>query len=192
MKNKIMIIVLLTLSSALLWSQPYEITEIDIFDLKKSYNAKDILVLGISIEETISEALQKLGKNISDLYFTGENLCFLDIAPGARIRSTDMKTIEAILIFPEFQKYLKGKTAAFFNLTALDETIDFLTTQLGQPDYRKPLRWKDLNDENDYFFYLNGFIFFRSYSTVLSKPELSLNFEIITKEGLLATIERKY
>lgn len=110
MKIKALFLGLFFLLPIFSWTQPYEITEVDIFSLKKPISAKDITVYGISIENSLQEVLDKFGKNISDLSSSEpEKYYFLKIAPGVSIRSTDKKTIDAIFLGPDFKDNLKGK-----------------------------------------------------------------------------------
>lgn len=180
MKIKALFLGLFFLFPIFSWTQPYEITEVDIFSLKKPVTARDITVYGISIENYLQEVLDKYGKNVSDLSSSEyEKYYFLKIAPWVSIRSTDKKTIEAVLLMPEFKDNLKGKTADFFNLTTSEGLERYITNWLGKPDRRYFRSSKSL--DMDMFYYFNGFVFWGLFFPFTGPYN---HFELVSNEGL--------
>ncbi len=180
MKIKALFLGLFFLLPILSWTQPYEITEVDIFSLKKPISAKDITVYGISIENSLQEVLDKFGKNVSDLSSSEpEKYYFLKIAQGVSIRSTDKKTIDAIFLGPDFQDNLKGKTADFFNLTKSEGLERYITNWLGKPDRRYFQSSK--NYDMDIFYYFDGFVFSGMFFPFTGPYHY---IELVSNEGL--------
>lgn len=180
MKIKALFLGLFFLLPILSWTQPYEITEVDIFSLKKPISAKDITVYGISIENSLQEVLDKFGKNVSDLTSSEpEKYYFLRISNGVTIRSTDKKTIDAIFLGPDFKDNLKGKTADFFNLTKPEGLERYITSWLGKPDRRYFQSSKKY--DMDIFYYFDGFVFCGMFFPFTSPYHY---FELVSNEGL--------
>lgn len=185
MKTKIAFFSLVFLFlSLLIWAQPYEITEVDIFSLEKFLTSKSLTVYGISIENSIKEVLDKFGKTEADLEYKNK-FYFLDIKSGLKIRSSDRKTIGSILLFKEFKENLKGKTAGFFDLTTAEEVKNYITECFGKPDYSEPIRL--MGQEFDSFYYLNGFVFIRMFD----RETLTLAIELTTTERVLSKLREK-
>lgn len=135
MKTKIFIMGLaFLLSISFIWAQPYEITEVDIFSLKKPISAKDITVRGINIENSIYEVLNKFGKNKSQLA-SGIDSYFFFVEPGISIHTVDKKTIAFIRLCDKFKEKLKGKTAGLFNLETSVDVARYIKMCFGEPDY---------------------------------------------------------
>lgn len=185
MKMKALFLGLFFLFPVYSWTQPYEITEIDIFSLKKSIDAKDITVYGISIENSIQEVLDKFSKDESDLSLE-EGGYFLRIEPGLTIRSADKKTIEDIMLFTEFKEKLIGKTADFFNSKTPEDLENYATNLLGKPDrrYFQSFDYMDI----DGFFYFSGFVLMGFFSPS-PDSNYGLHFHIATMDGLKAGLK---
>lgn len=180
MKTKALFLGLFFLFPILSWTQPYEITEVDIFSLKKPISAKDLTVYGISIENSLQEVLDKFGKNVSDLSSSEpEKYYFLRISNGVTIRSTDKKTIDAIFLGPDFQDNLKGKTADFFSLTKSEGLERYITNWLGKPDRRYFKSSKDY--DMDIFYYSEGFVFTGMFFPFTGPSHY---FELVSNKGL--------
>ena len=167
-----------------LWSQPYEITEVDIFSLKKFITPEDLTVYGINLNTSIQEILTRFGIKKEDIEATEgtkprQKYYFLTIKPGLKIRSTDNKTIDAIIIGKDFKDNLKGKTAELFSLNLRNEFIDYLKECLGNPDANEPIDL--MGQEFDKIAYLQGFRFIR----IFNRESTDISMEITTREILL-------
>ena len=180
MSTKALFLGLFFLFPILSWTQPYEITEVDIFSLKKPVTARDITVYGISIDNSLQEVLDKFGKNVSDLSSSEpEKYYFLKISNGVSIRSTDKKTIDAIFLGPDFKDNLKGKTADFFNLTKSEGLERYVTNWLGKPDRRYFQSSKKY--DMDIFYYFDGFVFCGMFFPFTGPYHY---IELVSNEGL--------
>ncbi len=185
MKIKALFLGLFFLSPILSWSQPYEITEVDIFSLKKPISAKDITVCGINIENSIYEILNKLGKNKSDLFkYVGYDI--LHIEPGFQINTADKKTIKSIYLHSKFREKLKGKTAGLFNLETSEDVAKYIKSYFGEPDHKRYNRLEDSGYEHNVYYYYSGFKFNWNLYSNKKPPELSIWFELISDEELEA------
>ena len=74
--------------------EKYEITEVDIFSLKKQINSESITVRGVSVTNTLQEMMQILGKTDADLKKKGK-FWWLNIEPGFKVRAVGRKKEKA-------------------------------------------------------------------------------------------------
>ena len=94
MKYKMSILLLVCLLFPLfLWTQTYEITEIDIFSLGKLPTSKEITVNGISFRSSFKEALEKFGRNEEHLRHRDKYYFVKGLHEGMVIRSLDRNNI---------------------------------------------------------------------------------------------------
>lgn len=120
-------------SSTDLEKGPYELTEVDVFSLKKSISGSDIAVYGVTIESTLADALAKLNKTKADIK-VGDTFGFLDVKPGFRIRFKNQK-INALLIGDDFKANLVGATAELFNnIDSAENFKNYVTKFFMKPD----------------------------------------------------------
>lgn len=183
MRTKILALGFVFLFPLFLWTQPYEITEVDIFSLGKLSNSEEITVYGISIKNTLKEALEKFSKIESDLEHRGENAPYLLIvSPGFTIRSIDKRTIDSISLRNEFKDNLKGETSKYFDLATLEEFKGYITKSFGRSDYKQSDHIAGIWDK-EIFYYLNGFIFERLFVGAGSEPTILL--ELTSKENII-------
>jgi hypothetical protein len=157
MKKVILFIAILFLICLISWSQPYEITEIDIFSLEILPNSKEITVYGISFKNSFKEALEKFGKNEEDISKKREYYFIDGLPKGMVIRSVDKNNINAIFLHEDFKINLKGKTSKYYDLKTDEEFQAYVTECFGSPDYI----YKDSWGFGTHFYYLKGFEFYR-------------------------------
>lgn len=135
--NKIAIIFfVLIFSLPIIGQNKYEITEVDIFSLdNKTIYAHIISVLGITLDTTIEEILNKFGLTKADLQAKYNNVYyFINPKPGLRIRSHDKETIDSIMITNEFKDNFKGKFRQLFDKNSRPEFEKFVEECMGKPD----------------------------------------------------------
>ena len=74
--------------------EKYEITEVDIFSLKKPFNSESITVRGVNVTNTLQEMMQILGKTDADLKKINKDW-WLNIEPGFKVRAVGKKKQKA-------------------------------------------------------------------------------------------------
>lgn len=190
MKTKIFIMGLaFLLSISFIWAQPYEITEVDIFSLKRPISAKDITVRGINIENSIYEVLNKFGKNKSQLVSMVDHY-FFSVEPGLSINTIDKKTIGAIKLYGEFKKKLKGKTAGLFSLETSVDVARYIKMCFGEPDYTYYDSFGGI--EVNSYSYFNGFKFSWNFNSNIKPPKLKIWFELVSDEEIKPPISEDW
>lgn len=190
MKTKIFIMGLaFLLSISFIWAQPYEITEVDIFSLKKPISAKDITVRGINIENSIYEVLNKFGKNKSELISLVDRYIF-SVEPGIFINTVDKKTIESIRLYDKFKEKLKGKTAGLFNLETSVDVARYIKMYFGEPDHTYSDSFGGM-EANSYSYY-NGFKFNWNFYSNRKPPKLEIWFELVSDEAIKPPISEDW
>jgi len=160
MKVKTSIFLLIFLLPMFVWTQSYEITEIDIFSLKNMPNSEEITLYGISTKNKLREALEKFNKTEADLTRRGDGPYILEISRGLLIRSFDKENIHSFLLRDDGKDNLKGKTSEYFNLAKDVDFLEFLVKHFGKPDYiyhKEPVG--NVMGARAILYYLNGFIF---------------------------------
>lgn len=161
MKIKALFLGLFFLFPIFLWTQPYEITEVDIFSLGKLPLSEEVTVYGISIKNSIKEALEKFNKNEGDIEKSGEYYFLKGSPEGLVIRSTDKRNIQTIMLHPDFKMNLKGKTSQYYDLKTDEEFKSYVTECFGNPDY---ISQDDFGFATS-LYYLKGFTFSRLGTT---------------------------
>jgi len=163
--------------------EKYEITEVDIFSLKKFLNGDAITVHGVCVGNTLQEAVRILGKTEADIEYKGEYV-WLNVEPGLKMRANTstkgiLEKIKAIVIDKEFKKNLHGKTAQFFDLEKFEDMVDFLKDCLGKPDHSKNKSVAGI--EVGSIIYLNGFGFYRMFD----REKLTISMMLTTLEEIM-------
>ena len=165
--------------SSLAWTQPYEITEVDIFSLEKLLSGTEVSVRGVSIGDSMESVLKRFNKKQKDVE-KGKKFYILDVEDSFRILfSSDAKVIVSISLSSGFKGNLKGKTAEYFDLLSVGRMKAFVEECFGKPDYVSQKTIGDLELYNT--LYSSGFSF------RLMTPEMY--FSISTKEYILFTAE---
>jgi len=162
--------------------EKYEITEVDIFGLKKFITSESITVRGISVTNTLSEMMQILGKTDADLEKKDKYL-WLNVEPGFKIRTKGKNKkkaqVEAIVLYKEFKENLPGKVAHFFDFESTSDMVLHLTGCLGKPDNVDEVHFAGV--EADTIIYYNGFRFSRVYD----REKLVVTMELTTLKELM-------
>lgn len=168
----------------LIWSQTYEITEIDIFSLGHLPKAEEITLYGIKITDQFSGAMQKFNKTEADLTKRGDGPFILEISTGLFIRSFDKENINSFLIRKDCEVVQKGKTSEYFKLSKDVDFLRFVVENLGKPDYhlhKDPIG--DTIGAKVNLYYSNGFIF-NWWDDILCTIEITSS-ENVQKEAIL-------
>ena len=136
MKNLSLFMYLIFLSLGILCAQEkYELTNIDIFSMAKPPSGIELSVRGVSLGDSIESVLNKFNKTQHNI-IKGKYAYTLDIGDSFRIVfSPDSKTVNGIALHSAFKKYLKGKTAQYFDLSSVARIKAFTEEIYGQPDY---------------------------------------------------------
>jgi len=183
MKKLILGVLVLGIFGFVFAEEKYEITEVDIFSLKKFLTSENITVRGVSIENTLQEAMQILGKTDADLEYKDES-CWLNVESGFKMSASNstkgkLEKIKAIVIDKEFKKNLHGKTAQFFDLENFGEMVVFLKGCLGKPD--STYNDSAMGIEMGKIIYLNGFGFLRMFD----REKLTIGMVLTTLEEIM-------
>jgi len=177
MRLKILILGLVCLLFPLLsWTQTYEITEVDIFSLGKISSAEEVTVYGISIKNSLKEALEKFNKKEGDIEKKEEYYFLNGLPEGLVIRSVDKKNIQAIFLHPDFKINLKGKTSKYYDLKTDEEFQSYVTECFGKPDYIS----QDSFGFVTTLYYLKGFEFTR-----FGTSNIYFTFGLMSKEDVI-------
>ena len=162
--------------------EKYEITEVDIFSLKKHINSEFITVRGVSVTNTLQEMMQILGKTDADLKKINKDW-WLNIEPGFKVRAVGKKKqkakFQAIVLLKEFKGNLHGEVAHFFDFESIPDMVLHLTGCLGKPDKMDEVSFAGV--ELDGIIYWNGFRFTR----LSNKEQLIITMELVTLEEIL-------
>lgn len=182
MKKLVLGLLLLVFFGFVFAEEKYEITEVDIFNLKKHINSESITVRGVSVTNTLQEMMQILGKTDVDLKKKGKYL-WLNVEPGFKVRAVGKKKqkakVQAIVLLKEFKGNLHGKVAHFFDLERTSDMVFHLTDCLGKPDKMDELSFAGA--ELDGIIYWNGFRFTR----LSNKEQLIVTMELVTIKEIL-------
>lgn len=124
--------------------EKYEITEVDIFSLGRPLFSAQVSVYGVSLGDSMEEALAKVGKKSLHVKYNHETKCYnLDMGEHTwRIISPDNKTVQSIVLLENFSSCLKGKTAKYFDGLSEGSLKSFVEKCFGEPDYVYP--WYDI------------------------------------------------
>lgn len=181
MKTKIAFFALIYLFlSLLIWAQPYEITEVDIFSLGKLPSGIEVSVQGVSIGDSMEMVLKKFKKKQKHVKTRGAGGFMLDVVEEAfRVFFTDNHVVSHMVLWVDFKGNLKGKTAEYFDLLSDGRMKSFLEGYFGKPDY---VYQSTSGFEMYNMYYLNGFVFMR----FLSNPQIMIG----TEESVLSDVER--
>jgi hypothetical protein len=158
----------------------YDVKEVDIFNLEKLLSSNQISVNGVRIGDSLDGVLAKFKKTKKDINYTGK-VYALDFDNDTwRILSVDNKTVQSILLFPNFKSSLKGKTAEYYDILSEGRLKLFIEDFLGEPDY---IFSSDSEIMNLYkmFYIEKGFVFQR----LMSDNSIILT----TRDGVLSSIE---
>ncbi|NIO48439.1 MAG: hypothetical protein GTN73_03220 [Candidatus Aminicenantes bacterium] len=178
MKKLVLGLLVLVFFGFVFAEEKYEITEVDIFSLGKSFSAKEISVYGVSVGDSMQEVLAKLKKKRKHVKYTG-NLYSLDMGKDTwRILSADNKTVQSIILFTNFSSRLKGKTAEYFDVLSEGRLKSFVEECFGEPDYIHRIEPFGMYDM---LYVEEGFEFSRTFS--------SNSIVLTTKEKILSSIE---
>lgn len=182
MRKLVLGLLLLVFFGFVFAEEKYEITEVDIFSLKKHINSESITVRGVSVTNTLQEMMQILGKTDADLKKKGK-FWWLNIEPGFKVRAVGRKKekakVQAIVLLKEFKANLHGKVARFFDFESTSDIVLHLTGCLGKPDKMDELGFAGV--ELDGIIYWNGFKFAR----LSSKEQLIITMELYTIKEIL-------
>ena len=181
-KKIVMGLLLLVFFGFVFAEEKYEITEVDIFSLKKHINSEFITVRGVSVTNTLQEMMQILGKTDADLKKKGK-YWWLNVEPGFKVRAVGKKKekakVQAIVLLKEFKGNLHGEVAHFFDFERTSDMVLHLTGCLGKPDKMDELSFAGV--ELDGIIYWNGFRFTR----LSNKEQLIITMELVTLEEIL-------
>ncbi len=182
MKKLVLGLLLLVLFGFVFAEEKYEITEVDIFSLKKHINSESITVRGVSVTNTLQEMMQILGKTDADLKKKGKHW-WLNVEPGFKVRAVGRKKkkakVQAIVLLKEFKRNLHGKVAQFFDFEKISDMVLHLTGCLGKPDKMDELNYAGI--ELNGIIYWNGFKFAR----LSNKEQLLITMELMTIKEIL-------
>ena len=182
MKKLVLGLLLLVFFGFVFAEEKYEITEVDIFSLKKHINSEFITVRGVSVTNTLQEMMQILGKTNADLKKKGK-YWWLNIEPGFNVRAVGRKKekakVQAIVLLKEFKGNLHGKVAHFFDFESTSDMVLHLTGCLGKPDKMDEISFAGV--ELDGIIYWNGFRF----SRLSKKEQLIITMELVAIKEIL-------
>jgi hypothetical protein len=168
MKKLILCLLVLVFLGFVFAEEKYEIagiTGVDILGLKKPISSLMITVRGVSLGNTLEEAMQMLGKTKTDLR-KDINYWWLEVEPGLKFRiDKKEKKVEAFIIDEKFKEHLQGATASLFNLKEASTMDIYLELCFGRPDKIRIHDPESVIDRIDAITYFTGFSFSRYFDS---------------------------
>lgn len=163
MKKLVLALLVLAFFGFAIAEEKYEITEVDIFSLEKPPSSAQVSVYGVSLGDTMEEALRKTGKKPSDVR-KGRAYYSLDVTDFTKTFTIDFslnsKVVVSIRTGENFSDKLKGKTDEYFKRISDDRFWSIVEGCFGKPDF---IHQVDVL-KTYMLFYLEGFVFERMFS----------------------------
>lgn len=153
--------------------------KLDILSTENLLESKSISICGISISDSVEEALNKLDKTVDDIRSNKDaSLFFIDIATGITIKTKDKEKIDSIFLRYDGKENFRDKTREIFNIISHSGLYEHLVANFGKPDYI--LDNTDLSFLKKFeVYYLKGFIF--SWMSIDKKTMVSI--ELTSREN---------
>ncbi len=153
-------------------SEVYEITGTDVFSMIDDIDSRNVMVMGIKLGDSMDDVLTKIGApdietQVGPNSFNYEFREKLAADHVALLFHSDNGTVTRITVRPEFNRYLKGKTA-IHNISKSN-----MYSMFGKPDKLELLSYFTV-----YYFYEKGFEtivdakFMAGFSLVPPKPSI--------------------